>query len=213
MPPPRAFNRRIEGRCGASLSHAVVLGFALSACSTQPQKQPAVTGAVPLGVQHSEECSILGAMACSAMSMLSGDAAVERRSTCTAYRTANGTRVETCGSVEARVPETIEAKARTTKPQTTGFGRNLLTWSDNSNNEKNFVIERCDQVNLTEKDNKKTASCAGGWRPIGTVAANVTRYVDNTAMVDQTYFYRVKATNESGSSGYSNEAVITTPPR
>src|SRR5262245_8504320 len=114
MPSPRAFNRPIEGRRRASWSHAVVLGFALSACSNQPQNQPAVTGAVPLGVQQSEECSILGVMACSAMSTLSGDTADERRSTCTAYRTANGTRVETCGSVEARVPETHETKARTT---------------------------------------------------------------------------------------------------
>lgn len=156
---------------------------------------------------------MLGVMACSAMSMLSGDGAVARRSTCTAYRTANGARVERCGSVEATVPENIEAKARTSKPQATGLGRNVLTWSDNSNNESNFVIERCDQVNLTEKDNKKTASCAGGWRPIGTVAANITQYVDSTAMVNQIYLYRVKATNGSGSSGYSNEAVITTPMR
>lgn len=156
---------------------------------------------------------MLGVMACSAMSMLSGDGAVARRSTCTAYRTANGARVERCGSVEARVPENIEAKAPTSKPQATGLGRNVLTWSDNSNNENNFVIERCDQVNLTEKDNKKTASCAGGWRPIGTVAANITQYVDSTAMVNQIYLYRVKATNSSGSSGYSNEAVITTPTR
>ena len=156
---------------------------------------------------------MLGVLACSAMTMLSGDGGVARRSTCTAYRAANGTRVETCGSVEARVPENIEAKARTSKPQATGLGRNVLTWSDNSNNENNFVIERCDQVNLTDKDNKKTASCAGGWRPIGTVAANVTQYVDNTAMMDQIYLYRVKAINSGGSSGYTNEAVIRTPPR
>lgn len=156
---------------------------------------------------------MLGVMACSAMSMLSADGTVARRSTCTAYRTANGARVERCGSVEAPVPENIDAKARTSKPQATGLGRNVLTWSDNSNNESNFVIERCDQVNLTEKDNKKTASCAGGWRFIGTVAANVTQYVDNTAMVDQIYLYRVKATNSGGSSGYTNEAVIRTPPR
>ena len=213
MPPTRAFTRRIESRRGASFSHAVVLGFALSACSNQPQNQPAGTGTVALGGQHSEACSILGVMACSAMSMLSGDAAVGRRSTCSAYRSADGTRVETCGSIEARVPETTEAKERTTKPQAIGGGRNFLTWSDNSNNENNFVIERCDQVNLTEKDNKKTASCAGGWRPIGAVAANVTQYVDNTAMVGQTYLYRVMATNNGGSSGYTNEAVITTPPR
>lgn len=152
---------------------------------------------------------MLGAMACRAMSMLSGDGAVEQRSTCSAYRTASGTRVEICGSIPAKAAETREAKAPATTLQATGSGRNLLSWSDNSNNESNFVIERCDQVNLTEK----AASCAGGWRAIGTVAANVTQYVDHTAVVDQTYLYRVKATNNSGNSGYTNEALIKTPPR
>ncbi|MGE5303735.1 MAG: hypothetical protein ACM3TN_10435 [Alphaproteobacteria bacterium] len=189
------------------------MALALPACSSQVQNQPAGMGAVPLAVQHSEECSMLGIMACNAMSMLSGDATAERKSTCTAYRTANGTRVETCGSVEVTAPKTTEVKARTTKPQPTGSGRNILAWADNSNNESNFIIERCDQVNLTEKDNNKTASCAGGWKIIGTVAANVTQYVDDTAIAGQTYLYRVKATNKSGSSGYTNEAVIKTPPR
>jgi hypothetical protein len=213
MSPPNAFNRRNEGRHGASLSRAVVVALALSACSSQSHNQPAISAAIPTGVQHSEECSMLGIMACNAMSMLSGDAATERRSICTAYRNASGTRVETCGSVEAKVPETIESKVRTAKTQTTGSGRNILAWSDNSNNETNFVIERCDQVNLTEKDHKKTASCTGGWKPIGTVAANVTQYVDDTAIVGQTYLYRVKAINRGGSSGYTNEAVIKTPLR
>ena len=213
MPLSRRLNRRIEGCRRASLSHVLVLGFALSACSAHAQNQPAVTGAIPPGVQYSEECSTLGAMACGAVSLLSGDPAVERRSTCTAYRPANGTRVETCGSVEARVPDPIQAKAGTAQAQATGLAGNLLTWSDNSNNENSFVIERCDQLNMAEKDNKKTASCAGVLRPIGTVAASVNRYVDNTARVDQTYLYRVKAANKSGSSGYSNEAMITTPSR
>jgi hypothetical protein len=208
MHVPRAFNRR-----KGSLCRAAILGFALTACSTQPQTQPPMTGAVPPNVQHSEECSMLGVMACRAMSMLSGDAAAERRSICTAYRAANGTRVETCGSVDARVPETAREKPATAPPQSTASGRNVLSWSDNSSNENNFVIERCDQVNLPEKDNVKTASCAGGWRLIGTVAANVTQYVDDTAVVGQTYLYRVKAINRGGSSGYTNQALIKTPPR
>jgi hypothetical protein len=213
MSPSKVFDRRIAGRRTTYLFHAVVVALAISACSSQSQNQLAGVGAVPLAVQHSEECSMLGILACNAMSMLSGDATTERRSTCSAYRTASGTRVETCGSVEAKAPNTVDAKPRTTKAQITGSGRNLLTWSDNSDNENNFVIERCDQVNFTEKDNKRAASCAGDWRPIATVEANVTRYVDDTAIVDQTYLYRVRATNTSGSSGYTNEVVIKTPPR
>jgi hypothetical protein len=156
---------------------------------------------------------MLGIMACRAMSMLSGDAAVERRSTCIAYRNADGSRVEKCGSVEARVPEPMRAPRPTAPRQATGSGRNILSWSDNSNNESNFVIERCDQVNLTANQDRKSAACAAGWRIIGTVAANVTQYIDDTAIVGETYLYRIKAINKSGSSGYTNEALIKTPPR
>lgn len=155
---------------------------------------------------------MLGVMACRAMSVLSGDAAVERRSTCIAYRNAGGSRVEKCGSVEARLPDPIREPSPTVPRQATGSGRNVLSWSDNSNNENNFVIERCDQVNFAAND-QKTASCASTWRIIGTVAANVTQYIDDTPIVGQTYLYRVKAANKSGSSGYTNEALIKTPTR
>lgn len=86
-----------------------------------------------------------------------------------------------------------------------------LAWSDNSNNEKSFVIERCDQVSIAVQGQKKIASCTDGWKPIATVGANITRYVDNSALPNQTYLYRVKATNDFGSSGHSNEMWITTP--
>jgi hypothetical protein len=42
------------------------------------------------------------------------------------------------------------------------------------------------------------------------VGANITRYVDNTALPNHTYLYRVKATNDFGSSEHTNEASITT---
>ena len=151
---------------------------------------------------------MLGIMACRAMSMVSGDAAAERRSTCSVYKSADGSRVEKCGSVEARVPETVRGKTPAAPPQAMASGRNVLSWLDNSNNETGFIIERCDQVNVSER---KTASCAATWRAIGTVPANVTQYVDNTAIADHTYLYRVKAVNNTGSSGYTNEAVIKTP--
>jgi hypothetical protein len=149
--------------------------------------------------------------------MVSGDAAGERRSTCSAYRASNGTLVQTCGSVEAEAPTVaperhIEAKVPTTtaarsKPAT---GSVRLAWSDNSNNENNFVIERCDQVTIT---GKMAASCAGGWRVLGMVDANVTSYVDHMVLPNQTYIYRVRALNHAGSSGYTNEMSTTTPPR
>lgn len=208
MPSPRVLNRRVEGcRRVISLSQAVALTAALAACSTNPQSGPVATAPVPVSSQHSEQCSMFGVLACTAMSMISGDATANRQATCSAYRTAQGTRVETCGSVEI-------------KGQATGPGGNKadsdfvrLTWSDNSNNEINFVIERCDQISLTAEGRNKAASCTGSWKRIGIVGANTTSYVDNTALANQTYIYRVKAINNVGSSDYSNEAWITAPPR
>jgi hypothetical protein len=83
-----------------------------------------------------------------------------------------------------------------------------LAWSDNSDNESNFIVERCDQVQLAPNDG--TAICKGPWRTVATINANTTKYVDKTASTNQTYIYRVKAVNSQGSSGYA-EAVITTP--
>jgi hypothetical protein len=111
------------------------------------------------------------------------------------------------------VPESVRERAPTSPPQATAPGRNVLSWSDNSKNENNFVIERCDQVTFRQGRNVKTASCTGVWKIVGTVEANVTKYIDDTAVAGQTYVYRVKATNKNGSSGYTEAAVIKTPPR
>jgi hypothetical protein len=93
-------------------------------------------------------------------------------------------------------------------------GRNVhpvhLTWSDTSDNESYFIIERCDEVQLVSKDG--TATCTGTWRIVATVSANTTTYVDKTASTNHSYIYRVKAVNSQGSSGYT-ETVITTPAR
>ena len=73
-----------------------------------------------------------------------------------------------------------------------------LSWSDNSNNETGFKIQR------------KTG-LAGTYVDIRTTAANVTSYT-NSGLTDGTlYYYRVCATNASGDSAFSNEASGTTP--
>lgn len=73
-----------------------------------------------------------------------------------------------------------------------------LSWQDNSDNEAGFKIER------------KTGS-AGTYSQIDTVAADVTSYSDLTVSPNTTYFYRVRAFNSAGNSGYSNEDSATTP--
>jgi hypothetical protein len=72
-----------------------------------------------------------------------------------------------------------------------------LSWTDNSDNETGFTIERSlNGLSFAELDN---------------VGANVTSYSDTTVAENTTYYYRVKAYNSAGDSAYSNTANDTTP--
>ncbi|MDZ7364066.1 MAG: fibronectin type III domain-containing protein [candidate division KSB1 bacterium] len=72
-----------------------------------------------------------------------------------------------------------------------------LGWTDNSNNETGFKIER-------------KIGAAGEYAQIDTVAANVTTYASTGLSGSTQYFYRVRASNANGHSAYSNEASATT---
>ncbi len=72
-----------------------------------------------------------------------------------------------------------------------------VNWTDASNNETGFRIER------------KTG--AGAFQPVGNVSANVATYTDNTVSASTSYTYRVIAINASGDSSASNDANVTTP--
>src|SRR5207249_12186656 len=69
-----------------------------------------------------------------------------------------------------------------------------LAWTDNSNNETGFKIQR-----------KQGAT--GIYTTIKTTAAYITTYTDSdSALLDGTqYYYKVSATNSAGDSAYSNE--------
>lgn len=71
-----------------------------------------------------------------------------------------------------------------------------LTWQDNSDNEEGFKIERKTEVEE--------------WSQITTVEENATEYTDSELKPNKTYYYRVRAYNEGGYSGYSNEAYAKT---
>ena len=73
-----------------------------------------------------------------------------------------------------------------------------LAWADNSNTESGFYIER--SLNGTD------------WAQIATVGANDASYADTTVSPDATYYYRVRAFNAYGASGYSDTASATTDP-
>jgi hypothetical protein len=69
-----------------------------------------------------------------------------------------------------------------------------LAWTDNSNNETGFKVERCQGNNCTN------------FAEITQVGANATGFAD-TGLVSNTFYrYRVRAFNGSGNSGYSNIA-------
>ncbi len=74
--------------------------------------------------------------------------------------------------------------------------QNNLSWTDNSDNETGFRIER------------RTA--AGSYSSLGTVGANVTTCADTNVATGTSYTYRVQAFDAVRSSGYSNE-VSTSP--
>lgn len=76
------------------------------------------------------------------------------------------------------------------------FGEISLWWTDNSNNEYGFRIER-------------SLDGVGNWSEIATVGPNVDTYTDRTALPSTTYYYRVRAYNAAGSA-VSNTASDTT---
>jgi hypothetical protein len=72
-----------------------------------------------------------------------------------------------------------------------------LGWTDNSDNETGFVVQR--------------QTGTGSWMQLTTTAAGVTSYTDSTAAANTQYSYRVLATNSAGTSSASNSASATTP--
>ncbi|MFA5794913.1 MAG: fibronectin type III domain-containing protein [Candidatus Brocadiia bacterium] len=72
-----------------------------------------------------------------------------------------------------------------------------LSWTDNSNNEDLFKVER------------KTGMF-GTWAQVTTVLPNVRNYINSGLLDNTTYYFRVRAYNSAGDSGYSAESSATT---
>ena len=77
-----------------------------------------------------------------------------------------------------------------------------LSWTDNSNNENGFLIERAPD----------SGGVPGAWAQIAVVAANGAAYTDTGLAANVTYWYRVRASSNGGDSAYSNQANATTLP-
>ena len=71
--------------------------------------------------------------------------------------------------------------------------RIVLSWTDRSENETGFKIER------------KTGDCAStnAWVQIATKGANVSTYTSTGLKANKTYAYRIRAYNDAGNSEYS----------
>src|SRR6185503_16091531 len=78
------------------------------------------------------------------------------------------------------------------------FNQINLAWTDASTDETGFKIERKLGVD-------------GTFAQIATVGAGTTCYNDTTVSGDSLYYYRVRATNGAGDSGYSNTDSALTP--
>ncbi|MCC6155510.1 MAG: hypothetical protein IT367_17205, partial [Candidatus Hydrogenedentes bacterium] len=73
-----------------------------------------------------------------------------------------------------------------------------LTWNDNSSNETSVKIERKEGT-------------SGAWSLIHSTSANATSYTDTTVTGDTTYYYRIRASDGTVYSQYSDETSVTTP--
>lgn len=86
-------------------------------------------------------------------------------------------------------PSNLTATAAASAPEIT------LSWSDNSNDEDGFNIERWDGSNYVQ---------------IASVGADVTTFTNTGLNYNTSYTYRVAAYNSAGNSGYTNTASATT---
>ena len=74
-----------------------------------------------------------------------------------------------------------------------------LTWTDNSDNETQFMIMR------------KEMGAAGDFATVATPTFNTTTYHDAPLTAGKTYVYMVMAMNDAGDSEPSNEVMVAIP--
>ncbi len=91
----------------------------------------------------------------------------------------------------------------------TGRGKNkvvtgvILSWTDNSDNETGFIVESCKEE-ITGKGKNRSATC--NYAAAGTTGVDSTTFSVNLSTEHD--HFRVKAVNDIGSSGYTNEVKI-----
>jgi hypothetical protein len=95
------------------------------------------------------------------------------------------------------IPGTPPAAASSLSATAVSAYQITLDWVDNASDEYGFYVER--------------SSNGIDWTNIAVIGENATTYNDEDVFPNNPYFYRVRAYNGSGDSGYSNVASATTP--
>jgi len=108
-----------------------------------------------------------------------------------------GVTVETVGLVVTTSPPAMPTSFRV---QSVSVNQVQLAWTDASNNEDGFAIERC--------SGKRACT---NFVEIARVGANIASYADTSVSGNTQYFYRMRAFNSGGSSGYTNVVSAKTP--
>ena len=113
-----------------------------------------------------------------------------------AFNTAGSSGFSNTGS--ATTPQTIPIAPGNLVASAASASQINLSWSDNSFNESLFRIER-------------SSTSIGPWTEIATVGAGGTTFANTGLAETTTYYYRVRASNTAGPSGYTNVSSATTP--
>ncbi|MCU0223270.1 MAG: PKD domain-containing protein [Acidobacteria bacterium] len=122
--------------------------------------------------------------------------------TLTVYDGSDATGTDTLTvTVSAETPPAAPSNLVATAASTTQVN---LTWKDNSDNERDFYIERCTGTAAVCNASPELFSFLD-WP-----AANATAYSDYMVSPNTTYSYRIKARGVTVDSGWSNTAQVTT---
>ena len=112
--------------------------------------------------------------------------------------TASGLFLVGCGDDDEVIPPVDDTLAPPSNlAAENADGQITLNWTDNSDDEDGFSVER-------------STSMDSGFAEVGTVAAGVTTYTDTELDAGTTYYYRVAATRGTDSSAYSSVINSTT---
>ena len=112
-------------------------------------------------------------------------------------------RVDYLAAIQQIGPQLVTAPTAPVKMtvKATGPGAVELDWTDRSDNEEGFVIERAE----------KNDRVVGPFEPIAEVNRNVTSYIDDTTESGITYVYRVDAFNVAATNSVRKAVRVTTP--